>query len=144
MRISDWSSDVCSSDLMDVAPSESKKEQETFSEPRKTESPWRFVHLRYHARPEPTVEHVSAPPQRAELVLRFALPKDQREYLIGDLEEEFRSEMVPKFGYRIAARWYWVQVLKAVAAAFGARLRVWLGISALTSAVGWLVGKMGL
>lgn len=104
---------------------------------------WIFVHARSR-RKAPKLCGNDAVPQRAELILRFALPKEQREYLIGDLDEEFRSEMVPKFGYRVAARWYWVQVLKAVAGAFGARLRVWLGISALTSAVGWVIGKIGL
>jgi hypothetical protein len=41
------------------------------------------------------------------------IPKKNREYVIGDLEEEFHTILVPEYGYRIARCWYWAQVLAA-------------------------------
>lgn len=83
-------------------------------------------------------------PERAVMILHFLLPKEKREYLIGDLEEEFNCIILPKLGPRAAARWYWFQVVRESAAVCGARLRVWLGVSALTSFVGWAVHRLGL
>lgn len=81
---------------------------------------------------------VHAPPECAEKFLHFVLPCDRAEDRIGDLGEKFRKVMLPRYGYRSAVRWYWVQV------AFIAeeRVRVWVGMS-IGAAVAWLIGKMG-
>ncbi len=86
----------------------------------------------------------SHPPKRAEMLLHFGLPKRDRECMIGDLEEEYRTVMLPKYGTRVAARWYWWQAVRSVAAASGGRVRVWLSFGGLAKAAGWIVEKFGL
>ncbi len=86
----------------------------------------------------------NTPPNRAEMLLHFALPKRDRECMIGDLEEEYRRVILPKYGARVAARWYWWQAVRSVAAASGARARVWLSFGGLAKAAGWIVEKFGL
>ena len=90
------------------------------------------------------VSNENVPPKRAEMLLHFGLPKRDREYMIGDLEEEYRTVILPKYGPGVAARWYWWQAVRSVAAASGARVRVWLGFSGLAKAAGWIVEKFGL
>jgi hypothetical protein len=54
------------------------------------------------------------PPRLAEGLLHFLLPKQQRDALIGDLEEEMRTRIVPKFGHGWGQLWYWMQGLGAL------------------------------
>ena len=83
-------------------------------------------------------------PRRAEMLLHFGLPKRDRECMIGDLEEEYRGVILPKYGPRIAARWYWWQAVRSVVAASGGRVRVWLSFGGLARAAGWIVEKFTL
>jgi putative ABC transport system permease protein len=55
------------------------------------------------------------PPALARRLLGLLLPKEQREYLLGDLEELHR-EQVARRGRGWARRWYWKEALAAVAA----------------------------
>jgi hypothetical protein len=53
-------------------------------------------------------------PRKTPLIpklLLLCVPKQSRECLIGDLEEEFRTILVPEYGCIIARLWYWEQVL---------------------------------
>jgi len=84
------------------------------------------------------------PPNRAEMLLHFGLPKRDRECMIGDLEEEYRTVILPKYGPRVAARWYWWQAVRSVVAASGGRVRVWLSFGGLARAAGWIVEKFTL
>ena len=84
------------------------------------------------------------PPKRAEMLLHFGLPKRDRECMIGDLEEEYRTVILPKYGPRVAMRWYWWQAVRSVIAASGGRVRVWLSFGGLTRAAGWIVEKFTL
>ncbi len=86
----------------------------------------------------------NAPPKRAEMLLHFGLPKRDRECMIGDLEEEYRTVILPKYGPRVAARWYWWQAVRSVVAASGGRVRVWLSFGGLARAAGWIVEKFTL
>jgi hypothetical protein len=56
---------------------------------------------------------VSSAPPRFPKFLLLLIPKKNREYVIGDLEEEFHTILVPEYGYRTARCWYWAQVLAA-------------------------------
>ena len=78
------------------------------------------------------------------MLLHFCLPKRDRECMIGDLEEEYRTVILPKYGARVAARWYWWQAVRSVAAASGGRVRVWLSFGGLARAAGWIVEKFGM
>jgi hypothetical protein len=51
-----------------------------------------------------------SPPKLGEYAL-LLIPKRNRENLIGDLEEEYRTVILPKYGPRLAAIWYWVQAV---------------------------------
>ncbi len=61
-------------------------------------------------------------PREAEMLLHLFLPRSMREYAIGDLEEEFRTIVLPKFGPRFARRWYWLQVARSVLQSLRLRL----------------------
>lgn len=54
------------------------------------------------------------PPLTADKVLYFFLPKDAREHIPGDLEEELNTIILPKFGVKYARQWYWGQVLQSI------------------------------
>lgn len=60
------------------------------------------------------------PPRFAEFAIWFFLPRETREVMIGDLEEEYH-EAVDRFGQRAAALWYWKQCLTSI----GPYLRHW-------------------
>lgn len=89
-------------------------------------------------KPEPV-----PPPRKAELVLRFLLPKDARESLLGDLEEEFRTIMVPKYGLRTAKVWYWKQVAASVWPVFRSVLGKWIAVAWFGKLAAWLTSKLG-
>lgn len=54
------------------------------------------------------------PPMWGERLLYLFLPKDQREYMPGDLAEEFRTLILPKYGTRYVRVWYWKQVFSSL------------------------------
>jgi hypothetical protein len=37
-----------------------------------------------------------------------------RENLVGDLEEEFLTSVLPNYGLTLARRWYWQQVITSL------------------------------
>lgn len=54
-----------------------------------------------------------APPRIAEEILRRVLPREDRDFILGDLEQQYRTRVR---GGRGALRWYWWQVSRAVTA----------------------------
>lgn len=54
------------------------------------------------------------PPQLAEKILYFVLAKKARQSLPGDLQEEYRTIILPKFGKKYADLWYWKQVIFSI------------------------------
>ena len=50
-----------------------------------------------------------APPKLATLLV-LLIPKKNREHILGDLDEEYRTVLVPRYGLRTAKLWYWWQV----------------------------------
>ncbi len=55
-------------------------------------------------------------PRLAEILLRAALPDDRREFVMGDLEEEYQ-ERCDQRGPWAARLWYWRQLVGSIAAA---------------------------
>ena len=89
------------------------------------------------------VERNTARPSRfAEMLLFLFLTKEQREHLPADLEEEFRTLILPKFGQRFARFWYWSQVIRSIGPVAGAAVRRWLlhigGGIGLVKVLDWL------
>lgn len=83
------------------------------------------------------------PPRKAEKLLYMLLPKELRNALTGDLEEEFRTLIVPRFGISYAHKWYWAQVLQSLAPLWGRRIVKLVGLGWLGKAAHWFVGKLG-
>lgn len=54
-------------------------------------------------------------PLHAEFLFSLFLSKADRQTIPGDLEEEFLTSILPKFGPRRAKFWYWSQALTAIA-----------------------------
>jgi hypothetical protein len=53
-------------------------------------------------------------PRMAEALLQACLSREDAEIIAGDLEETFRTEVLPRVGTRAARRWYWQQVISVV------------------------------
>jgi hypothetical protein len=48
---------------------------------------------------------------RPPKLLLLCVPKQNRECLLGDLEEEFKTIVLPEYGCIIACLWYWEQAI---------------------------------
>ena len=55
------------------------------------------------------------PPRLARAILRVLLRGEERDVILGDLDEEYYTDMLPRLGSTAARRWYWRQVLASVA-----------------------------
>lgn len=53
-------------------------------------------------------------PKAVEQCMIFLLPRDCRDEIMGDLEEDYRVNIVPKLGKKIARRWYWFQAIRTI------------------------------
>jgi hypothetical protein len=52
-------------------------------------------------------------PSSARLLL-LLIPRKVRENLVGDLEEEFLTRVLPNYGLTLARKWYWQQVITSL------------------------------
>jgi hypothetical protein len=86
-------------------------------------------------RDTPTVQRTDVP-RTAEYLLYLFLAKDDREAMPGDLEQEFRVTILPKFGRWRAVVWYWKQALWSIRAIVVFRL-LRIGI------IAWAIESMG-
>lgn len=76
-------------------------------------------------------------PRWAEYLLFFFLPKDQRDSVPGDLVEEYRTVLVPKFGVRAARWWFVKQVASSLWPLLSRRVLKALGILSLVRYFRW-------
>lgn len=53
-------------------------------------------------------------PKNAKLILTFLLPRKNRDYILGDLDEDFLHNIIPDYGEKIAKRWYWFQTIRTI------------------------------
>jgi len=74
-------------------------------------------------------------PRVARFVL-FLIPKKNREHLIGDLEEEYRTLIMPEYGRRWARIWYRGQVIQAVGFYVWPFVKRVLGMAAIWKVIG--------
>ena len=58
------------------------------------------------------------PPRFARFLMRRLLPRDAREFVVGDLDEEFRRFDFPRDDFH-ARRWYWSQAIRSIAHSMG-------------------------
>lgn len=54
------------------------------------------------------------PPRVAERVLRAILAEPDRDFILGDLAEQYRSSVVPRHGRIGGWLWYWNQVRQSI------------------------------
>jgi len=74
-------------------------------------------------------------PSAAQFVL-LLIPKRSREHLIGDLEEEYRSVVLPQYGRFWAGVWYWGQTLWAIGPYLWVGLKRVFGWAAIIKLIG--------
>ncbi len=55
-----------------------------------------------------------APPKSAEYLLYLFLSREDRLAMFGDLEEEYWTDVLPKFGAPRARLWFWKEVVRSV------------------------------
>jgi len=75
------------------------------------------------------------PPRAAQFIL-LMIPKRNREHLVGDLEEEFRTKVLPEWGPLGARFFYWEQTAVAVISYVWPLLKRLLGLAAVWKVIG--------
>jgi transcriptional regulator with XRE-family HTH domain len=53
----------------------------------------------------------TAPPIAGCYLLDLVLPRKHRENLVGDIEEDYRANILPRYGRTAASIWFWKQVV---------------------------------
>ena len=81
------------------------------------------------------------PPSGACFLLDVFLAKADRKALLGDLEEEFATYILPKYGRARARFWFWAQTVRTIAT----RNQVcrWLFVGGLVRIGEWIFRKIG-
>lgn len=78
---------------------------------------------------------IGDPPRIAQFVL-LLVPKRSREHLLGDLEEEYRSVLLPEYGGFWARVWYWEQIALAIGEYLWPFVKRVLGLAAIWKVIG--------
>ena len=89
----------------------------------------------------PKLVQINTPPISADKLLAYIIPRDRSEFILGDLEEKFRTVVVPKYGIRYARFWYWGQVVVEGLAGIRAHLLNIAGLATLTKIVDWMLKR---
>ncbi len=58
--------------------------------------------------------NATAPPKVARLLLTLVLRGEEQEVILGDIDEEYATDILPRHGRRVAGRWYWRQALASI------------------------------
>lgn len=87
----------------------------------------------YHRNPVALCNATS--PSRVGKLLLLLIPKKNREHLLGDLEQEYQTILLPKYGLRAARRCYWWHVCISLGPLLWARLRRVAGLVLLWKSV---------
>jgi len=82
-----------------------------------------------------------SPPKTGEKILYLFLSKDARKHIPGDLEEEFTTIILPKFGPRYARIWYWKQVFFSLVPIIQGRMVKWGTIAWAAKAAEWVSSR---
>jgi hypothetical protein len=93
---------------------------------------------RHHPAQETT--HV---PASGEFLLRLFLSQQERCYLPGDLEEEYKTVMFPRFGKWRADLWYWGQVFRTVGPLVGQAVRKAVKVGTYGVVADWISRRIG-
>lgn len=77
----------------------------------------------------------ASPPRPARFAL-LLIPKRNREHLIGDLDEEYRTVVLPEYGRFWAGFWYWGQTFWAIGPYLWKGLKRVVGWAAVIKLIG--------
>jgi hypothetical protein len=88
----------------------------------------------FHSRKQ-TFAQCNRTPRFAQFAL-LLIPKCSREHLIGDLEEEFQTIVLPEYGSFWARCWYFEQVAIAIGCYVWPTIKKILGLSVLYKLIG--------
>jgi transcriptional regulator with XRE-family HTH domain len=55
-----------------------------------------------------------ATPIAGRFMLDLLLPRKHRESLVGDIEQDYRTNILPRYGRKAASFWFWKQVLTEI------------------------------
>jgi hypothetical protein len=83
------------------------------------------------------------PPLKAERLLNYVLPRARREEILGDLEEDYHTNWLPKFGHREARRLYWWHAIRSTGPMLWIGLKASGIITVLLGAARWLRDYLG-
>ena len=81
-------------------------------------------------------------PPNAEFLLRMFLPRETRENMIGDLEEDFRTNLLPRHGPFWARFLYLWDVSRTIIAAVWEKVRWFVGAGFVAKAADWMSQKL--
>jgi hypothetical protein len=90
------------------------------------------------------IDNNPRPPRIAECILYIILPKPYTEYLPGDLEEEFRTVILPKLGHRGAELWYYAQVIRSILPLAARIIKIFIRTVTFGSIAAWVIRALGL
>ena len=90
--------------------------------------------------PCPAMQRAAVPPDRACFFLDLCLGKADREIMRGDLEEEFTTSILPRYGARRAQFWFWGQTVGIIARR-NAICR-WVLVSGLVRFAEWILRQI--
>lgn len=81
------------------------------------------------------------PPKSACFLLELFLAKADRDAIPGDMEEEFTTAILPKYGARRAHLWFWTQTLRTITTRN--RVSRWLLVYGLIRLGEWFLRNSG-
>jgi hypothetical protein len=90
--------------------------------------------------PKMPVRSSAVPPDRACFLLDLLLAKPDRETILADLEEEFTTYFLPKYGARRARLWFWKQTVKSIV--YRNAVCRWVLVSGLARFAEWILGQI--
>jgi hypothetical protein len=83
------------------------------------------------------------PPRHAERLLNYVLPRARREEILGDLEEDYYTKWVPKYGFQEARRLYWSDAIRSIAPMLWSGVKGSGIIAAILGVAEWLRDRLG-
>jgi hypothetical protein len=83
------------------------------------------------------------PPKGPQRLLYWFLPLDCQEELIGDLDQKYRTKLLPEYGCREADLWYWWQAIRSIVPLLRRTLLRWSLFAGLVKAAGWMWERIG-
>jgi hypothetical protein len=96
-----------------------------------------------HAREVISILEAPPPPLAAERLLHYLLPRARREEILGDLQEDYYTTWLHKFGPREARRLYWWHALRSIAPMLWSAVKTSGIVTLIIRTADWLRERLG-